>query len=158
MQQAKEKPTGQGERLPGDSGVWTFILADLGAFAMFFVVFVLGRIEAPVAYESSRQQLVPLFGLMNTLILLTSSVFMVWAVEAAREGNRSGMLLSWFLKGDAVPAKVSAPALILIAAFKINLVVSHFMELKWQPRPFRFIATGWLASVTIIIIGGYWAA
>jgi len=76
----------------------------------------------------------------------------IWAILVA------ATLLSWFLKGDAISAKVGATAVILIAAFKINLVVSHFMELKWQPRPFRFIVTGWLALVTIIIIGGYWAA
>jgi hypothetical protein len=78
--------------------------------------------------------------------------FHVWAILVAAS------LLSWFLKGDAVSARVGATAVILIAAFKINLVVSHFMELKWQPRPFRFIVTGWLALVTLIIIGGYWAA
>lgn len=67
-------------------------------------------------------------------------------------------LLSWFLKGDAVSARVGATAVILIAAFKINLVVGHFMELKWQPRPFRIVVSVWLALVTTIIIGGYWAA
>lgn len=76
----------------------------------------------------------------------------VWAILVA------ATLLSWFLKSEVVSAKVGATAVILIAAFKINLVVSHFMELKWQPRPFRFIVTGWLALVTIIITGGYWAA
>jgi cytochrome c oxidase subunit IV len=66
-------------------------------------------------------------------------------------------LLSWFLKGDAVSARLGATAVILIAAFKINLVVGHFMELQWQPRPFRIVVSVWLAVVTIII-GGYWAA
>jgi hypothetical protein len=76
----------------------------------------------------------------------------VWAVLVA------ATLFSWFLKGGAVSARVGATAVILIAAFKINLVVSHFMELRWQPAPFRLIVTGWLGIVTTIIIGGYWAA
>lgn len=67
-------------------------------------------------------------------------------------------LLSWWLKGDSIPAEIGATAVILIAALKINLIVSHFMELKWQPRPFRLIITSWLALVTTIIAGGYWAA
>ena len=67
-------------------------------------------------------------------------------------------LLSWFLKGSAVPARAGATAVILIAAFKINLVVAHFMELNWHPRPFRIIISLWVALVTTIIIGGYWAA
>lgn len=67
-------------------------------------------------------------------------------------------LLSWFLKGDAVGARVGATAVILIAAFKVNLVISHFMELRWQPAPFRLIVSIWLTASTAIIIGGYWAA
>ncbi len=67
-------------------------------------------------------------------------------------------LLSWFLKGDAVAAKAGATAVILIAAFKVNLVISHFMELRWQPAPFRLIVSIWLAISTAIIIGGYWVA
>lgn len=76
----------------------------------------------------------------------------VWAILVA------ATLLSWFLKTDAVSARIGATAVILIGAFKINLVVGHFMELQWQPAPYRWILTGWLAVVTTIIIGGYWAA
>jgi Prokaryotic Cytochrome C oxidase subunit IV len=76
----------------------------------------------------------------------------IWAVLVA------ATLLSWFLKGDAVSAKVGATAVILIAAFKINLVVSHFMELKWQPRPFRIVVSIWLTTCSAIIIGGYLVA
>ena len=61
-------------------------------------------------------------------------------------------------KAPTAAAKLGTTAVILIAAFKINMVVAHFMELKWQPRPFRIIITGWLALVTTTIIGGYWAA
>ncbi len=67
-------------------------------------------------------------------------------------------VLSWFLKRDMVSARLAAIAVILIAAFKINLVISHFMELKWQPAPYRLVVTGWLVLVTTIIIGGYWAS
>jgi hypothetical protein len=76
----------------------------------------------------------------------------VWAILVI------ATLLSWFLKGDAVSARIGATAVILIAAFKINLVIGHFMELKWQPAPFRIVVSVWLALVTTIIIGGYWAA
>ena len=67
-------------------------------------------------------------------------------------------LLSWFLVEGADAAKSGATAVILIAAFKINLVIAHFMELKWQPAPYRIILTSWLGLVSTIIIGGYWAA
>jgi nitric oxide reductase NorE protein len=86
---AETPSTGQDTRLPGDSGVWAFIIADMGAFALFFLIFTVGRMEAPALYENARQQLDVTLGLLNTIILLTSSFFMVRAVEAAREGIRT---------------------------------------------------------------------
>lgn len=91
MQAAETPNTGQATRLPGDSGVWTFIIADMGAFAMFFLIFTVGRIGSPALFEASRQHLDIRLGLLNTLILLTSSFFMVRAVEAARAGTRAAV-------------------------------------------------------------------
>jgi nitric oxide reductase NorE protein len=70
--------------LPGDSGVWVFIFADMCAFALFFLLFAVGRMAEPALYESSRQHLDLGFGLANTLILLTSGAFMAQAVRQAR--------------------------------------------------------------------------
>lgn len=75
-------------RLPGDPGVWVFITADVFAFGIFFLLFTIGRIAHPVLYEHSRQALNANIGLFNTLVLLTSSWFMVLAVTAARAGDR----------------------------------------------------------------------
>ena len=92
MRPADDAPTGQAVRLPGDSGVWAFIIADMAAFAMFFLIFTVGRMAAPELYEASRQQLDATIGLLNTLILLTSSYVMVRAVESARIANRIGTI------------------------------------------------------------------
>jgi nitric oxide reductase NorE protein len=89
--QAEQHASGQSARLPGDSGVWIFIIADMGAFALFFLLFTVGRVGDPALYEESRQHLNATFGLLNTLILLTSSYFMVRAVEAARRADRGGV-------------------------------------------------------------------
>lgn len=70
--------------IPGDSGVWFFILADMCAFALFFLIFSAGRLEQPALFEASRQQLDLRFGLANTLILLTSGAFMAKAVRLGR--------------------------------------------------------------------------
>jgi len=74
--------------LAGDHGVWLFITADVFAFAFFFLLFTWGRVGNPAVYEQSRHSLDAGIGLLNTLVLLTSSWFMVLAVEAAREGSR----------------------------------------------------------------------
>jgi cytochrome c oxidase subunit IV len=67
-------------------------------------------------------------------------------------------LVSWLVTEDTQAAKLGSTAVIVIAAFKINMVVAHFMELEWQPSPYRFVLSGWILIVTTIIIGGYWAA
>lgn len=94
---AESDKSGQVQRLPGDSGVWAFIIADMGAFAMFFLVFTAGRMAAPELYEQSRQHLDVNLGLLNTLILLTSSLFMVCAVDAARGGDRAATVRNLLL-------------------------------------------------------------
>ena len=76
-------------RLPGDPGVWMFITADVSLFCLFFYVFMSERLLAPALYEESRRQLSAGIGLANTLILLTSSLFVALAVEAARESDRA---------------------------------------------------------------------
>lgn len=90
MNPLDQKLTGEpGPKLsepPGDSGVWFFILADMAAFALFFLLFTVGRISQPGLYETSRQQLDLGLGLANTLILLTSGAFMARAVRQAQAG------------------------------------------------------------------------
>ena len=73
--------------LPGDSGVWFFIVAYMCGFAVFFLVFSAGRAADPALYEASRQLLDLRFGLANTLILLTSGAFMAAAARTAQRGD-----------------------------------------------------------------------
>lgn len=90
--------SGLGMPFPGDRGVWFFIVADMGMFALFFLLFMVGQAQDPDTYRQSRSLLAPQVGLLNTLILVTSGWFMARAVEAARKGNwdsaRRGILLA----------------------------------------------------------------
>jgi len=85
------------DSIPGDAGVWVFITADICAFALFFLLFTVGRVAQPALYEASRRALDPNLGLLNTLILLTSSWFMVRAVQAARRGERAAISVNLVL-------------------------------------------------------------
>ena len=84
----KSRAAHAGSALPGDAGLWVFILADMTAFALFFLLFGLGRAGSPVLFEQSRHALSAGFGVANTVILLTSSWMMVEAVKAARRADR----------------------------------------------------------------------
>lgn len=73
--------------LPGEPGVWVFILGDLLIFALFFAVFVYYRAQDPALYLQSQATLNANLGALNTLLLLTSSWFVVGAVQDARGGQ-----------------------------------------------------------------------
>jgi nitric oxide reductase NorE protein len=74
-------------RLPGGEGVWVFVFADMTLFAVMFLSFMVDRHADPALFEQSRQALDPDFGGINTLILLTSSMLVVLAVDALRHGR-----------------------------------------------------------------------
>jgi nitric oxide reductase NorE protein len=82
--QTARLPEDRHAAIPGDAGVWVFIIADMWAFAVFFLLFAAGRIAQPDLYEASRQTLDLQLGLANTLILLTSGAFMACATRQAR--------------------------------------------------------------------------
>ncbi|MEM1138489.1 MAG: cytochrome c oxidase subunit 3 [Pseudomonadota bacterium] len=76
----------QGRRLPGEEGVWMFVLGDLVIFAIFFVTYLVYRAEAPGAYAAGQASLNVTIGTLNTLALLTSSWLVARAVKTARVG------------------------------------------------------------------------
>jgi nitric oxide reductase NorE protein len=64
---------GRPARLVGDEGIWFFIAGDLCLFTVCFLLFMTGRVDAPAEFERSRETLHLGLGLVNTLVLLTSS-------------------------------------------------------------------------------------
>jgi nitric oxide reductase NorE protein len=84
-------------RLPGESGIWIFILLDMLIFAEMFCIFVWYRAENPGLFEASQQVVKPAYGLIYTLLLLTSSWCVVLAVRAARRSlfEVSSKLVLW---------------------------------------------------------------
>jgi nitric oxide reductase NorE protein len=84
-----EETTTKTRRLPGVEGVWVFVAADMVVFCVLFVSFMQARSADPALFEVSRQALNANFGGVNTLILLTSSWFVVLAVHSAQEDRIS---------------------------------------------------------------------
>ena len=69
-----------------------------------------------------------------------------------------GASLAGFAMGEGVmPARVAASLAIVLAAVKIHLVFGQYMELRWNHRPLRQMLGVWLAVVTAILLGCYWA-
>jgi len=81
-----ERPSGRSTHLPGETGVWVFILGDMLMFAAFFVVFVYYRAADEPLYIESQRALNQHYGALNTFLMLTSSWFVALAMRAARGG------------------------------------------------------------------------
>jgi hypothetical protein len=74
----------------------------------------------------------------------------VWLVLIA------AAVLSWTVSENSTAVKISTSAVVLIAALKVRLIVMHFMELRWRPRPWRILFELWILGVMALILGGYW--
>jgi nitric oxide reductase NorE protein len=85
---AIDAPPGARTHLPGEAGVWVFILGDMLMFASFFVVFVYYRGQDVALYAQSQLTLNQHYGALNTFLMLTSSWFVALAVHAARADLR----------------------------------------------------------------------
>lgn len=90
MQSASESltsiqyPDSSDKRLPAEEGVWVFILGDMMVFGLFFGIFLFYRSFDVETYILSQAKLNQSYAVINTLLLLTSSLFVVLALQAVR--------------------------------------------------------------------------
>lgn len=64
-------------------------------------------------------------------------------------------ITTWGLSKDGVSPIVGTVAIFLIAAFKVRLVLLHFMELRHAPLPLRLLFEAWALVATAAILGVY---
>ncbi len=70
--------------LPGDLAIWIFILAELLAFGVLFVVYAFARSAHVELFDSMQETLSRRAGMVNTLLLLAAS----WCVARACSATR----------------------------------------------------------------------
>jgi len=73
--------------LPGNPLMWVLILSELLVFMAFFVLYITERAAQVALFDASQQHLDPLMGGLNTMVLLTSGLFVAFAVEAIAAGK-----------------------------------------------------------------------
>jgi nitric oxide reductase NorE protein len=89
-------------RLPGEPGIWVLVIGDLTIFALFFCTYAFHRGLEPALFRDSQLGLTLHLGVVNTLLLLTSSWLVVLAVQAVRDGHADharGLLAGGFACG-----------------------------------------------------------
>jgi nitric oxide reductase NorE protein len=85
--------------LPGDTHMWVMVLGDLVIFGAYFVIFMIYRAMHPAEFLASQQHLNLNVGAINTLVLLTSSLFVAQSVHAARTGEHARALRLTYVGG-----------------------------------------------------------
>jgi nitric oxide reductase NorE protein len=72
--------------LPGDFALWIFIFAEMLVFGVLFVAYAFTRANNVVLFNASQLTLSQTSGAINTLVLITSSYFVVRGVSAIKRG------------------------------------------------------------------------
>ena len=73
-------------RLVGDLAVWLIILAELLAFAIFFVSYAFARLQDVPLFNASQSTLDLTYGGLNTALLITASWCVVRAIQSVKRG------------------------------------------------------------------------
>ncbi len=73
--------------IPGEPALWVFLLGDMTLFAMLFGVIGYYRSTESEMFVASQGMLNQALGVLNTVLLLTGSLVVALAVQAARRGS-----------------------------------------------------------------------
>lgn len=140
--------------LPAETGLWLFVLGDMTVFGWFFVVFMWERRRDEGLFVSSSAALYQPIGVVNTLVLLVSSLLVVLALHAHRVGRRPSAIR--YLGGAGLCA-------VTFAGLK---AVEYTLEIQAGHTPtentfflFYFALTGiHLVHVLVgaLLLGGWW--
>ncbi|MGV0037154.1 cytochrome c oxidase subunit 3 [Mycobacterium paraffinicum] len=106
-------------RVPGENGTWVFLFGDMLVFGTFFATFMVERAKAPEIFDVSRKTLHIGVGLTNTLVLLTSSLFVVVALGALRSGARH------IARSAVLAAMVCGALFVLLKVFEYHSLAAH---------------------------------
>jgi nitric oxide reductase NorE protein len=89
-------PSARGH-VPGASSMWFFVIGDLLIFGVYFVGYMYFRGQNRALFLADQAQLNLDIGAVNTVVLLTSSLFVALGVAAARAGERADALRRFWI-------------------------------------------------------------
>src|SRR5919199_2946700 len=72
-------------------GMLLFIISEVMVFGAFFTAYFFIRVVSHADWPAQGTELPKLIAGVNTLILLSSSLTMHWALESVKHGNRFGL-------------------------------------------------------------------
>jgi len=129
------------QALPGDFAIWIFIYAELLVFGIFFLSYAFARAQNVELFNEYQQTLNRESGAINTLLLITSSYFVVMAVNAIRRNaaRRCSQWLMLAILGGAVFVVVKMSEFVAKYADGINLSTNIFYMFYLSLTFFHFM-------------------
>lgn len=95
--------------VPGEAGLWVFLLGDMVVFGLFFGMIVVLRGQQGEVFAAGQGELHQGYGALNTIVLLTSSLLVVHGIRLARARHpRAGRCFAGALACGLVFAGVKA--------------------------------------------------
>ena len=83
--------------VPGEASMWFFVVGDLLIFGVYFVGYMYFRGQNHQLFLASQARLNMDIGAINTVMLLTSSLFVALGTAAARAGNIAAGLRGFWI-------------------------------------------------------------
>lgn len=124
-------------RIPGESSMWFFVIGDLIIFGGYFLAYVWYRGQQPEVFLAGQARVNLGIGVANTIVLLTSSLFVALGTAAARAARTAEALRLFVI------------ALILGAAFPVLKLSEYVPEILAGNTPgtnlffmYYFVMTG----------------
>ena len=93
---AMASPESRDTGIPGNKAIWVGIFAEMTEFALMFFVYFIARAHHPEAFHQGPAKLWTLAGIVNTLVMLTSSFMVASALHAIRSDRRRAAL-TWLV-------------------------------------------------------------
>lgn len=88
--------------VPGEPGIWVLLFGDMMVFTVLFTVYLHQRGAKPGLFAESQGALNRALGATNTLVLLTSSLLVVFATRALRSRDQRHLARPLTLAGVLV--------------------------------------------------------
>ncbi|GAA3194345.1 cytochrome c oxidase subunit 3 [Actinocorallia longicatena] len=133
---ARTEAQGGDRRLPGDIDMWVMVLGDLFFFGCYFIVYMVFRAQSVEEFSAAQRHLHIGVGVVNTVVLLTSSLFAARAVIAVREGALDGARrLLWATGGCGV-------LFVLLKIYEWHDGLSHGRTIHDEFFSYYYVFTG----------------
>jgi len=93
MEQSQPTHTEHFDPVASKIGMWLFIFTEILLFGGLFIVYSVYRYKHPVEFHMAHQELDVTIGLINTIILLISSMTVAISITAMQKGDKKITLI-----------------------------------------------------------------